>query len=379
MAGLYIHIPFCKQACSYCDFYFLTRQQLREPFVDALIEEIHSYENTAYASEAVSTIYIGGGTPSLLSPEQLNRIFDALDRVFKLTPEEVTMELNPDDVTVDYLKSIREAGINRASMGVQSFQEELLTFMHRAHTRQEAFKALEALGKAGFETFTADLIYGNPGQTDQMLKEDVANLLTFNPPHISAYSLTIEPGTRLGKQAELGRLQIPDDEDTGRQFNLLGDLLRTAGIERYEVSNYSKPGKEAIHNSSYWNHENYLGFGPSAHSFWKDDTGARRWRNRPDLKFYLENETEQFREDEEALDKKTLAEERLMLGLRTRWGVATAELEEKYGYRLNSIQTEWLQAKRNEGMIADTEEKLLLKHEGLKIADHLIVELLRRG
>ena len=379
MAGLYIHIPFCKQACSYCDFYFLTRQQLRQPFVDALIEEIHSYSDTIYTLEPVNTIYIGGGTPSLLTSGQLERIFEALHVVFDLKPVEVTMELNPDDVTVDYLKSIRELGINRASMGIQTFHEELLTFMHRAHTREEAFKALEALEKAGFETFTADLIYGNPGQTDEMLKEDVANLLKFNPPHISAYSLTIEPGTRLGKQAALGRLQIPDDEHVSRQFDLLGDLFGASGIERYEVSNYAEPGKEAIHNSSYWRHENYLGLGPSAHSFWRDQTGARRWRNRPDLKFYLESETEQFREDEEALDKKTLAEERLMLGLRARWGVATAELEEKYGYRLNNAQTEWLQAKRKEGMFAGTEAKLLMNHEGLKIADHLIVELLRRG
>lgn len=379
MSGLYIHIPFCKQACSYCDFYFLTRQQLRQPFVDALIEEIHSYSDTIYTLEPVNTIYIGGGTPSLLTSGELGRIFEALHIVFDLKPVEVTMELNPDDVTVDYLKSIRELGVNRASMGIQTFHEELLTFMHRAHTREEAFRALEALEKAGFETFTADLIYGNPGQTEEMLRKDVQHLLKYNPPHISAYSLTIEPGTRLGKQAALGRLDVPDDEKVSGHFDLLGELLSDAGIERYEVSNYAEPGKEAIHNSSYWRHENYLGLGPSAHSFWRDDTGARRWRNRPDLKFYLESDSGQYREDEEELDDKTLAEERLMLGLRTKWGVETCELAESYDYKLNSSQKKWLDGKREEGLFAGSPNKLLLNQEGLKIADHLIVELLRRG
>jgi oxygen-independent coproporphyrinogen III oxidase len=379
MAGLYIHIPFCKQACSYCDFYFLTRRQLKDPFVDALVAEIREYRDSAYSGEPVKTIYFGGGTPSQLSVTQLERIFDALRDTFNIDAGEITMELNPDDVTGQYLEQIRGLGVNRASVGVQSFHEELLRFMHRAHTREEAFRALELLKEAGFETFTADLIYGNPGQTVEMLRKDIDELLAFSPPHISAYSLTVEPGTRLGKQVKMGRIEPSGDEETGKQFDLLTLLLKDAGLFRYEVSNYSVPGFQALHNSSYWSHENYLGLGPSAHSFWWDEGGARRWRIKPDLKHYLSSDPSSYREDEELLDLKTLAEERLMLGLRTSKGVTLEELQNRYDYRLNDEQLEWLAGQVDEGTFWAPEKSLRLEDEGLRIADHLIVELLRRG
>jgi oxygen-independent coproporphyrinogen III oxidase len=379
MAGLYIHIPFCKQACSYCDFYFLTRRQLKDPFVDALVAEIREYRDSAYSGEPVKTIYFGGGTPSQLSVTQLERIFDALRDTFNIDAGEITMELNPDDVTGQYLEQIRGLGVNRASVGVQSFHEELLRFMHRAHTREEAFRALELLKEAGFETFTADLIYGNPGQTVEMLRKDIDELLAFSPPHISAYSLTVEPGTRLGKQVKMGRIEPSGDEETGKQFDLLTQLLKDAGLFRYEVSNYSVPGFQALHNSSYWSHENYLGLGPSAHSFWWDEGGARRWRIKPDLKHYLSSDPSSYREDEELLDLKTLAEERLMLGLRTSKGVTLEELQNRYDYRLNDEQLEWLAGQVDAGTFWAPEKSLRLEDEGLRIADHLIVELLRRG
>jgi oxygen-independent coproporphyrinogen-3 oxidase len=379
MSGIYIHIPFCKQACSYCDFFFLTRQQLRQPFVDSLVEEILGYSNTKYSHAPVKSIYLGGGTPSLLTRQQLRQIFDALRSAFQLEPIEVTMELNPDDVTVDYLNMIREFGVDRASMGVQSFHEEILRFMHRAHSRDEAIAALEALHKAGFPSFTADLIYGNPGQSIGMLRKEIELLLEFNPPHISAYSLTVEPDTRLGKQVKLGRIQPPEDEDVAEQFDLVASTLLESGIEQYEVSNFAKPGKEAVHNSNYWNHENYLGFGPSAHSFWWDKEGAKRWKNRSDLKFYLEQDFIGMREDQEDLDLKTLAEERLMLGLRTKWGVELDQLKERYGYELNPAQLEWINYQSKSGMIENSSSSIKMTHEGLRISDLLIVDLLTKG
>ncbi|HMB98065.1 MAG TPA: radical SAM family heme chaperone HemW [Balneolaceae bacterium] len=379
MAGIYIHIPFCKQACSYCDFYFVTRKKLIDPFVDSLLKEIQSYRGTPYSDENIETIYLGGGTPSQLSPDQLKRIFDALQDAFSLDPVEVTMEMNPDDVTPDYLKSLLDLGINRASMGVQSFDEKLLQFMHRAHTKKEALKALESLQTAGFPTFTADLIYGNPGQTLEMLDDDITQLLQFDPPHISAYSLTVEPQTRLGKQVKLGRISPPEDDLVAEHFDLLSERLKRAGIERYEVSNFSKPGKEAVHNSNYWRHKNYLGLGPSAHSFWLLDDGALRWENRSDIKEYMDDLSDGSTTNPEKLSMFSLAEERLMLGLRTKWGVGFDELKSRYNYELNQEQITWLEYQQEKGMLKTEGDVLRFTSEGLKIADLLIVDLLSKS
>jgi oxygen-independent coproporphyrinogen III oxidase len=379
LSGIYIHIPFCKQACSYCDFYFVTRQKLLNPFVDSLVKEIRFFEGSKFVQEPVQTIYIGGGTPSLLNEEQLGRIFSAVHDVFHLDLKEVTMELNPDDVTPAYLKMIQRFGVDRASMGVQSFQEEILTFMHRAHNQTEALQALEALQATGFPSFTADLIYGNPGQTLAMLEQDIAQLLKFDPPHISAYSLTVEPKTRLGKQVELGRIEPPDDEIVSEHSDILYNLLEGAGIHQYEVSNYAKPGKEAVHNSSYWNHENYLGFGPAAHSFWREENSAIRWKNRPDIKHYLEHDPPEYTVEEENLDGQTLAEERLMLGLRTVEGVSLREMKQKYGFEFSDRQLAFITGQSQSGTMEVSEHQLKMTREGLKISDLLLVDLLSRG
>lgn len=357
----------------------MTRQQLKEPFINALIAEIYQFKNSPQAENPYKTIYIGGGTPSLLSEQQLSRIFTALHDVFTLKTEEVTMEMNPDDVTADYLRMIKSYGVNRASMGVQSFHKSILKFMHRAHTQKEAVKALEALQKANFPAFTADLIYGNPDQTASMLKEDIDTLVGFDPPHISAYSLTVEPKTRLGKQVQLGRISPPDDDTVSEQFDILRDRLYRYGIEQYEVSNFSKPGKEAVHNSNYWRHKNYLGLGPSANSFWWGDRAAKRWRNKPNIKLYLTEDPNQYREEAEELSLQTLAEERLMLGLRTKWGVQKQYLLETYGYRFSSSQQEWLDEQVRNGFIRSNGNTILMTHKGLKISDHLIVQLLGKG
>ena len=383
MSGLYIHVPFCKQACSYCDFYFLTRQQLKEPFVDALVKEIEYSRGEPFAEAPVKTIYIGGGTPSLLTRQQLARIFDVLNRVFTLETEEVTMELNPDDVTTDYLKMLLDLGINRASMGIQSFEPSILKFMHRAHTRAEALNALEALGKTGFESFTADLIYGNPGQSAEMLERDIRQLLEFSPPHISAYSLTVEPQTKLGKQVRLGRIDPPDDKEVSVHFDIVNELLGKDGLSRYEVSNFAIPGKEAVHNSNYWRHENYIGFGPSAHSFyWPEGVKkAVRWKNRPDLKAYMQEAPEfsQLRMDKEELDLHALAEERIMLGLRTVWGVDLSLLKDRYGYELNYKQLDWIKSQSDAGNMVFTDGFLKLTEKGFRIADLLTIDLLSKA
>jgi oxygen-independent coproporphyrinogen III oxidase len=378
MAGLYIHIPFCKQACSYCDFYFVTRKQLLPDFVDALVNEIRHYRETLFSGDTIQTIYLGGGTPSLLNESQLDRIFSSLHDSFRIEPVEITMELNPDDVTTEYLNTIKSMGITRASVGIQSFRPELLGFMHRAHTRDEAIKALESIHHASFPDFTADLIYGNPNQTVKMLMDDIEQLLVFDPPHISAYSLTIEPKTRIGKLVELERIKPPDEEQVSEHFDLLINMLDRAGLEQYEVSNFSKPGREAVHNSNYWNHSNYLGLGPAAHSFWWRGNHAERWENNPDIKTYLESKPGGYRTDPEILQPEQLAEERLMLGLRTKKGVDTAKLMRQYSYPLSELQNNWIHYQIESGTMTFENNILKLTHEGLKICDMLVADLLSR-
>lgn len=378
MTGIYIHIPFCKQACSYCDFYFSTRKQLIAPFVEALIFEIESFRDTVYTHNPVKTIYLGGGTPSLLNEQQLASIFKALNSVFQTDPEEVTIEVNPDDVSEEFLRMLIGLGIDRLSIGIQSFQQELLTFMHRAHSSEEALRALELIQRTGFPAFTADLIYGNPGQTVQMLEKDLQQLLQFDPPHISAYSLTVEANTRLGKQVDLGRIRPPDDEAVAEHFDCVESILGKSGLDRYEVSNFAKPGHEARHNSNYWNHHNYLGFGPSAHSFWWENSDARRWNNRADLKEYLSKPAAGIVEEKESIPLPSLAEERLFLGLRTSLGVSGAELKNRYQYELSNAQLEWIDQQSGRGLVTFQEKKLKMTGTGLKLSDLLVVDLLSK-
>lgn len=377
MSGIYLHIPFCKQACSYCDFYFVTRQHQQQEFVEALIREIRSYKNTRFTEETVKTIYFGGGTPSLLSTHQFELILVAIDEVFELKLEESTVELNPDDVTPDFLSDLKSLGINRASMGVQSFDEQLLASMHRAHNSSEALQCLEYLSKSGFNSFTVDLIYGNPNQTLKMLENDLRILSRFEPPHVSAYSLTIEEGTRLGKQVQLGRINPPEDEEVANHFDLVRNKLGEMGIEQYEVSNFAKPGKEALHNSAYWSHANYLGLGPSAHSFWWDVSkqSASRWSNKKELTSYLKKEW-QHQDSKEILKLSQLAEERLMLALRTRKGISLMELKEKYEFTLSHAQLAYLAKKQKEGVIETDGSVIKLSRQGLLIADLIILDLI---
>lgn len=335
-----------------------------------MVDEIEGYGDSRFAEEPVETIYFGGGTPSLLEPEQIKTLMSALKGVFDIDSREITFEMNPDDVSAEFLSALKDLGINRASMGVQTFQPEILKFMNRAHSSEEALRCLELLRKSRFESFTVDLIYGNPGQSMGQLEEDLEQILRFQPPHLSAYSLTIEPGTRLGKQVELGRIVPPEDDKVARHFDLINKRLYEHGIERYEVSNYSRPGREAMHNSSYWEHENYLGFGPGAHSFWWGEQ-AVRWYNESNLRKYLRKESAA---EEEVLMTKQLAEERLMMGLRTRRGVGIAELNEKYEYYLSDRQKQYLQKGISENKV-EMDHRIRLTDKGIKIADAIILDL----
>jgi len=377
MAGIYIHVPFCRQACSYCDFYFVTRTQLIPAYVDALILEIESWRGTAWADKKMDTLYFGGGTPSTLSAHQLERILVALNNTFDSSSLlEFTFELNPDDANRDYLMDIRSLGVDRLSMGVQSFDPHLLKFMHRSHTVEQAERSLELIRETGFKRFNADLIYGNPGQTEDMLMKDVDRLLAFNPPHISAYALTIEEGTRLGKLQELGRFESASDDNVANQAIVLEQRLAQSGLIRYEVSNYAVPGSEAVHNTNYWNHVPYLGLGPGAHSLWHENASAWRWHNEKDITAWLNNPTA-VRSEPEILTDLQRAEEYILLRLRNKEGLDVETLVEEYQYMIQPEQSAyWANLVNME--LAHYGDSLRLTSTGFNLVDRITVEFLTR-
>jgi len=377
MAGLYIHVPFCRQACSYCDFYFVTRLDHIPNYVDALIREIHSWSQSRWAAQSFKTLYLGGGTPSTLSAKQLERILSELHKTFDISDlDEFTFELNPDDADPDYLQDLRSLGVDRLSMGVQSFQPTLLEFMHRSHTADQALRSLENIQKAGFKRFSADLIYGNPGQTLEMLDADIDLLQGFDPPHISAYALTIEESTRLGKMRDLGRLIEAEDEDLARQALHLQQRLESVGYTRYEVSNYAQKSCEAVHNTNYWRHVSYLGLGPGAHSFWHQEADAWRWQNASDLKQWIQDPSA-ARTEPEQLSTLERAEEYVLLRLRNAEGLDPEILEKQYSYILDHAQWTYWEQLVQMGL-ALPGSHLRLSAEGFNLVDRITVEVLTR-
>jgi oxygen-independent coproporphyrinogen III oxidase len=377
--GIYIHVPFCKQACSYCDFYFVTKTDLLQAYIDRLLYEIDHSLKSFGRDRKLQTIYFGGGTPSRLGLSDLDRILSRIDTIVGLDDvREITFEANPDDIKKEYLIGLKQIGITRLSLGIQSFDPALLKFMHRAHSRDEAKKSLALIKEAGFKTFTCDLIYGNPNQSLKSLQQDLDTLLSFNPPHVSAYALTIEPATRLGKYQELGRLNPLDDDKVVEHMNTVADSFRAHGILRYEVSNFALEGHESVHNSNYWNHTPYLGLGPGAHSMdYKTNKAGTilegfRSNNVPDLKKYC---TENFGKGGiEHLTPEQMTEERLLMGLRTRDGVTLIELKNRYGYVLSNRQIEWI----NTSNKIELSESISIPNDNLPVADHLILELISR-
>ncbi len=369
MAGIYLHIPFCRQACSYCDFYFVTKIDRISDFVESICAEIRS----SSFDEPISTVYFGGGTPSRLPMTDLARIIDTLRQRFDLSAvEEITLEANPDDVRPDSLAAMKSLGITRLSLGVQSFQPERLRFMNRAHTAEQAHQCLDWVNEAGFETWTADLIYGNPGQSLDELDADIDDLLRHQPPHVSAYALTIEPRTRLGKQMELGKLTEVDDSVVAAHMERVSHRLNAAGLARYEVSNFARPGHESKHNARYWTHTPYLGLGPAAHSF----DGARRWSNVRDLAAYVASGGLAVAVDLETLTTTQMAEERLMMGLRTREGLTRTELRERYRYGLGAGQEGVIREMVAQGWMDEDTKHIRLTESGYPLADAITLRLI---
>jgi len=321
MAGIYVHIPFCRQACHYCNFYFTTSPGNKDKFIDALLHEIELSKDYLQG-EKIETLYFGGGTPSLLPKAELIAIVEKLNSQYDLSGlKEFTLEANPDDLSPEKIKELaelRSLGLNRFSIGVQSFFDDDLKYMNRAHNSAEATSSLKRVQDAGFENITIDLIYGTPTMNNQRWQKNLEIAFALGIPHISSYALTVEPKTSLDRKIKKGERIAVSEEQSAVQFNMLMEEMQKAGYEQYEISNFAKPGKYAIHNSNYWRGKKYLGLGPSAHSY---NIVSRKWNVANNIS-YIQSIAEGIIPAEvEVLTPAQQVNERIMTALRTMWGL----------------------------------------------------------
>ncbi len=328
MAGIYIHIPFCKQACHYCDFHFSTSMKYKDEMISALVHEIELRKNYL-SDEVVDTIYFGGGTPSIIPSKDIDVILKKIHQHFELSSSlEVTLEANPDDLNKEFLKSIYQNGVNRLSIGVQSFIDRDLEWMNRAHHANEAVDSIRRAQDIGIENISIDLIYGTPGLSDREWKDNIYKALELEVPHISSYALTVETKTALGNWVAKGKMKPMDEEQAATQFEMLMEELSLNGFEHYEISNFAKPGYYSKHNSSYWEGTKYLGIGPSAHSFNKN---TRQWNISNNHKYIDEIYRDQLPMEIEVLKLNDRFNEYLMVGFRTAKGVSVKYIETEFG------------------------------------------------
>ncbi len=374
MAGIYLHIPFCRQACNYCNFHFSTSLHYKNAFLQALLKEIELQATSNYLqSHTVETIYFGGGTPSLLQIDELALVMDALHQWYNIQPTaEITLEANPDDVTGEKLAGWKTLDINRLSIGIQSLFEEDLQWMNRAHTATEAKNVINKARAAGFETFTVDLIYGTPGLTDEKWKQNLDWVLEQGINHLSCYALTVEEKTALDKQIHLQQKQPVDAEQQSRQFLLLMEYIQQAGFEQYEISNFAKPGHRSKHNSSYWHGTHYLGLGPSAHSF---NGISRQWNIANNQQYIQSLEQGVVPFEKEELTETQQLNEYIMTSLRLIEGCNLDLIEQKFGKaKATMIQQEAADYISKQWMI-QKENHLILTNEGKLFADGIAAAL----
>jgi len=371
MAGIYLHIPFCRQACHYCNFHFSTSLQHKNDIVDALLKEMEARRD--YIGGApVETIYFGGGTPSLLTLEELDRILDKLHALFPIAPgAELTLEANPDDMAIPgRLDAWRQAGINRLSIGIQSFFEEDLRWMNRVHNARQALESILKARDAGLGNISIDLIYGTPGLSDERWKKNVEQAFQLGIPHLSCYALTVEPRTALDTMIRQHKKEDVDPEDQARQFLLLMDWTAAAGYEHYEISNFSRPGRRSRHNTSYWQGKPYLGLGPSAHSY--DGAVSRQW-NIANNALYIKDPLSHI--ETETLTPIQQLNEYIMISLRTMEGLDLEMVTARWdSHRAQSLLTLAEHFVR-EGKMALSDKHLILTREGKLLADGIAAAL----
>ena len=393
MAGIYIHIPFCKQACNYCNFHFSTSLKLKDELIVALVKEISLTPLvnlvtvgeelnqqlsipamcTEPATELIETLYFGGGTPSILDIADLQLLITALRKKFVFcNSAEITLEVNPDDITPQKLALWKEVGINRLSVGIQSFIEEELIWMNRAHSAKDSLRCIEEIKKAGFTNFSADLIYGSPLLSNEDWKKNVDILIEKNIPHISCYALTVEPKTVLDKMVAQHKKQSVNPEKQAAQFLLLMHWMQLAGYEHYEISNFAKPGSRSKHNSSYWSGKKYYGFGPSAHSF---DGKIRKWNIANNALYIQSLKNKLIPFEEEILTTTQQLNEYIMTSLRTMEGLNLDIIKEKFGEKVKNDLKVASDKWKAGGKLVVNNEKIILTKEGKLFADGIAADL----
>jgi len=398
MAGLYIHIPFCESRCIYCGFYSTTSLSLRDEYVDALCEELHlrTIASELGAAESIQTIYLGGGTPSQLTGEQTIRLFDGIKKYIGIGGEneerrvkseeiyskkeesifegmEITMECNPDDVTEEFCKCLRQLPVNRISMGAQTFSDDRLRFLHRRHNVQEVRTAVDRLRSIGIQNISIDLMFGFPGETLDDWKSDLQEAIRLDVEHISAYSLMYEEGTTLYRLLDLGKVKEIDEELSRQMYDLLISELTQAGYEHYEISNFAHPGFRSRHNSSYWHEVPYIGIGAAAHSY---NRSTRSW-NAADLRQYIDSIKQGKRPaEQEELDLNTRYNDLITTALRTSDGIDIEHLRQEFGELLAQRTLTEAQVHIDRGLMKIKGGKLSLTHEGLYISDDVMSDFM---
>jgi oxygen-independent coproporphyrinogen III oxidase len=372
MAGIYVHIPFCKQACHYCDFHFSTNTQGRNELVTALCDEL-ALQKSYLNSENIDTIYFGGGTPSILAAAELNRILTAVHSNFKINPAaEVTLEANPDDLTMEKLKDLKTSGINRLSIGIQSFDDAILKFLNRAHDSCMAVTSALDARTIGFDNISVDLIYAIPGQDLISWGQNIAKALSLNPEHISAYSLTIEERTVFGKWLSQKKISMPENDISASEMIALIEALENAGYDYYEVSNFAKPGYISRHNSSYWRGEKYLGIGPSAHSY---DGNGRQYNISNNHSYVNAIQRGRVPATVEALNREDKINDWILTTLRTSWGTDLQKLLKDYEYDLLQVHGRYIDSLIAGNLAFVNDDALILTRTGRLLADKIASDL----
>jgi oxygen-independent coproporphyrinogen III oxidase len=372
MAGIYLHIPFCRKACHYCNFHFSTSLQLQDELIAALLQEMEIQQHYL-DGEPVETIYFGGGTPSLLSSSVIEKMVSNLHRLYKIeNGVEITLEANPDDVNKQVLQEWKNTGINRLSMGIQSFFEEDLQWMNRAHTATQAHEAIEQALEAGFGSMTIDLIYGTPGLTNERWIQNIEMAARFQVPHLSCYALTVEPGTALNTMIEKGKKEPVDANAAAAHFEILTREANRFGYEHYEISNLAKPGFRSKHNSAYWQGKPYLGIGPSAHSF----NGVSRQWNVSNNALYIQSLKQNILPfEQEILSETDKLNEYIMTSLRLLEGMDLVMIRNRFGIDKMNKLIEKSAAFINNNQATMEDNRLYLTNKGRLLADGIAAEL----
>jgi oxygen-independent coproporphyrinogen-3 oxidase len=371
MAGIYLHIPFCKQACHYCDFHFSTSLKYKEELVEALIKEIQLQKNYL-AGETIDTIYFGGGTPSLLNETEISLLINTITGLhFVAADAEITLEANPDDLDKAKLQALRQTPINRFSIGIQSFFDEDLQWMNRVHRANEAESAVKRAQDIGFENITVDLIYGYPLLTDPKWKFNTDKVFELGVPHVSAYSMTVEPRTALASFIKQKKQVAMSDEQSAAQFAFLMDAMQTKGFEQYEISNFCKPRFYSRHNSNYWKGVKYLGIGPSAHSY---NGETRQWNVANNTKYMQGLGSGLIPAETEILSDIDKLNEYIMTSLRTSWGLDQDKLNGIASASADHLQKAAIEF-FDKGWLSQQNKIIYLTQTGKLYADHIASEL----